>query len=219
RQDPRDLAVDVVRPSAQLRGYQEVVGPLQSHLGTTDTAYRPDGGHTHETGDPTQPLGRHVRTHQEGEGQRGARGRAEPTTEPAPAGGLVFGDEHGAVGGALLGTDDEFGVGGAHLRYHLDPTPHTAGPNQCGFQGRHIEQRAWNGLVLGDHGPITAASEALRETLVPGRTAGPRPTRGGKAPPPTSSVGPLPGRRPQPVFWSPAATPLTDSNSNRSRCC
>src|SRR5699024_7568092 len=97
------------------------------------------------------------------------------------------------------GTDDEFGVGGAHLRYHLDPTPHTAGPNQCGFQGRHIEQRAWNGLVLGDHGPITAASEALRETLVPGRTAGTRPTRDGKAPPrrpkappPTSSVGPLP---------------------------
>src|SRR5699024_9671804 len=198
----------------------------QNHLGTTDPAYRPHGGHTHEAGEPAQPLGRHVRTYQEGEGQRSTRGRAEPTAESAPAGGLVFGDEHGAVGGTLLGTDDEFGVGGPHLRHHLDPTPHAAGPNQCGFQCRHTEQRAGNGLVLGDHGPITAVPEALRETLVPGRTAGPRPSRGGKAPPrhpeappPTSSVGPLPGRKPQPVVWSPAATPLTDSSSNRSRCC
>ena len=98
-----------------------------------------------EPGEERQPRpprdGDRVGSHQQGEGERGARRGDPDTVEPAAAGGLVLGDHHepGCLTAPRPGGD--VGVGGRRGLGHLDPP--------AGGQQSFGVQRWAAGLVVG----------------------------------------------------------------------
>ena len=113
---------------------EQVVRPLEARV---EAGQHADAGGGRDAGDQRQPAalrGRDLlRPQQHGEGERGAR-RADPrTAHPAPAGGLLLGDQDGALGEPARCPLQQVGVRGTGPRRDLDGGPGAVEARQ--FQG------------------------------------------------------------------------------------